>query len=106
MPIPKQGVCYHTARRPGSYNVTVPQRGLVRLEDEFERLKRMGFWVNPKLLDARLALFREGWHEPETAAGQDQERHSQKRRSGTATEATSNERPQRSGCSVAPAGAS
>jgi len=32
----------------------------------------MGFWVNPKLLDARLALFREGRHEPETAAGQDQ----------------------------------
>jgi len=49
------------------------KRGLVRLEDEFERLKRMGFWVNPKLLDARLALFREGRHEPETAAGQDQE---------------------------------
>ena len=24
MLIPKQGVCYHTARRPGSYNVTVP----------------------------------------------------------------------------------
>ena len=48
------------------------QRGLVRLEDEFERLKRMGFWVDPKLLDARLALFREGRHEPETAAGQDQ----------------------------------
>ena len=48
------------------------KRGLVRLEDEFERLKRMGFWVNPKLLDARLALFREGRHEPETAAGQDQ----------------------------------
>ena len=34
--------------------------------------KRMGFWVNPKLLDARLALFREGQHEPETAAGQEQ----------------------------------
>lgn len=48
------------------------KRGLVRLEDEFERLKRMGFWVNPKLLDARLALFREGQHEPETAAGQEQ----------------------------------
>ena len=25
MLIPKQGVCYHTARRPGSYTVTVPQ---------------------------------------------------------------------------------
>src|SRR5271166_3268470 len=24
MLIPKQGVCYHTARRPGSYTVTVP----------------------------------------------------------------------------------
>jgi len=48
------------------------KRGLVRLEDEFERLKRMGFWVNPKFLDARLALFREGQHEPETAAGQEQ----------------------------------
>jgi predicted nucleic acid-binding protein len=48
------------------------KRNLVCLEDEFERLKRMGFWVNPKLLDARLALFREGRHEPETAAGRDQ----------------------------------
>src|SRR5512135_2035763 len=36
------------------------ERGLVRLEDEFERLKRVGFWVNPQLLDARLALFRKG----------------------------------------------
>ena len=26
MLIPKQGVCYHTARRPGSYTVTVPKR--------------------------------------------------------------------------------
>ena len=25
MLIPKQGVCYHTARRPGSYTVTVPE---------------------------------------------------------------------------------
>src|SRR5208283_3678850 len=26
MLIPKQGVCYHTARRPGSYTVTVPKQ--------------------------------------------------------------------------------
>jgi predicted nucleic acid-binding protein len=34
-------------------------RGIVQLEDEFDRLKVVGFWVSPKLLDARLTLFRE-----------------------------------------------
>ena len=29
MLIPKQGVCYHTARRPGSYTVTVPKYHLI-----------------------------------------------------------------------------
>ena len=41
MLIPKQGVCYHTARRPGSYTVTVPkvpQRAVVMvLEAVYEQ---------------------------------------------------------------------
>jgi hypothetical protein len=104
------------------------KRRLVRLEDEFERLKRMGFRVNPKLLDARLALFREGQREPargwgsgstrsswmldwpcsEKASasprqprGRIRNRNSQKRRNGTATKATSNEGPDRGGCQFA-----
>jgi predicted nucleic acid-binding protein len=35
------------------------ERRIVQLEDEFDRLKVVGFWVSPKLLDARLTLFRE-----------------------------------------------
>jgi predicted nucleic acid-binding protein len=35
------------------------ERGIVQLEDEFDRLKAVRFWVSPKLLDARLTLFRE-----------------------------------------------
>ncbi len=34
-------------------------RAMIRLEEEFERLKTAQFWVSPKLLDARLALYRE-----------------------------------------------
>jgi predicted nucleic acid-binding protein len=34
-------------------------RGMVRLEVEFERLKGVRFWVSPELLQARLALFRQ-----------------------------------------------
>lgn len=37
---------------------TAAERGLVQLEDAFQRLKEVRFWVSPKLLDDRLALFR------------------------------------------------
>jgi len=42
MLIPKQGVCYHTARRPGSYTVTVPKIGdiLMRTTDGQELVLR------------------------------------------------------------------
>ena len=53
MLIPKQGVCYHTARRPGSYNVTVPKAGsrdepgtkVVRVNFLVLRFVNHFFWV-------------------------------------------------------------
>lgn len=41
MLIPKQGVCYHTARRPGSYTVTVPKYGF-KLSDKATWDQRSG----------------------------------------------------------------
>jgi predicted nucleic acid-binding protein len=39
--------------------IAAAQRGLIDLEQAFEKIKLTDFWVSPRFLDERLALFRE-----------------------------------------------
>jgi predicted nucleic acid-binding protein len=39
-------------------------RGLIVLEDAFEKVKKTDFWISPEFLDARLRLFREQGNKP------------------------------------------
>src|SRR4051794_36747381 len=58
MLIPKQGVCYHTARRLGSYSVTVPKRPGIEQDDLHGSILAFELWsMGAHLVDASHPLF-------------------------------------------------